>query len=80
MKERLKLLMFVDALPMPKLVHVWDTLLLGDASFPLFVGVAILLQLRDTLIAAAFNDCILLFSDTPGDFIRPHAVLASRID
>ena len=24
--------------------------------------------------------CILLFSDTPGEFIRPHAVLASRID
>ena len=52
---------------MHKLLHLWDTLLLGDSSFPLFIGVAILLQLRATLIAAGFNECILLFSDMPGN-------------
>ena len=56
---------FPDAFPLHKLVHLWDTLLLGDASFPLFIGVAILQQLREQLIEAGFNECILLFSDMP---------------
>jgi TBC domain-containing protein kinase-like protein len=45
---------------------MWDRLLLGDSSFPLFIGLAILRQLRDTLLASGFNECILLFSDLPG--------------
>uniref|UniRef100_A0A915ESC7 Rab-GAP TBC domain-containing protein n=1 Tax=Ditylenchus dipsaci TaxID=166011 RepID=A0A915ESC7_9BILA len=36
-----------------------------DASFPLFIGIAILIQLRPQLITAQFNDAILLFSDLP---------------
>lgn len=47
-------------------LQVWDVLLLCDSSFPLFVGVAIMEQLRARLIAAHFNDAILLFSDLPG--------------
>jgi hypothetical protein len=41
-------------------------MLLADSSFPLFVGIAILSHLRNTLINAQFNDAILLFSDLPG--------------
>uniref|UniRef100_A0A8C4WZN9 Rhodanese domain-containing protein n=1 Tax=Eptatretus burgeri TaxID=7764 RepID=A0A8C4WZN9_EPTBU len=54
-----------DVFPLHKIFHLWDTLLLGNHSFPLCVGVAILQQLRARLLASAFNDCILLFSDLP---------------
>lgn len=50
---------------MHKILHLWDKLLLGDSSFPLHVGLSILCQLRDTLLASGFNECILLFSDLP---------------
>lgn len=46
-------------------MHLWDKLLLGESSFPLFVGLAILNQLRDSLLTSGFNECILLFSDLP---------------
>ncbi|CAJ0609455.1 unnamed protein product [Cylicocyclus nassatus] len=56
---------FAHVLPIHKLFHVWDQLLQRDSSFPLFIGLAILHQLRQTLIDASFNDAILLFSDLP---------------
>ena len=56
-----------DVFPMHKIVHLWDTLLLGNSSFPLCIGVAILQQLRDRLLSFGFNECILLFSDMPGN-------------
>lgn len=59
------LTMFSHVLPLHKIFHLWDKLLLGDASFPLFIGVSILQQLRDTLLSSGFNECILLFSDLP---------------
>lgn len=57
---------YLDVFPLPKILHLWDQLLLGDASFPLYVGLAILQQHRDTLLSSGFNECILLFSDLPG--------------
>ncbi|KAI5742354.1 hypothetical protein M8J77_006460 [Diaphorina citri] len=59
------LTMFSHVLPLHKIFHLWDKLLLGDASFPLFIGVSILKQLRETLLSSGFNECILLFSDLP---------------
>nr|XP_018914620.1 PREDICTED: TBC domain-containing protein kinase-like protein isoform X2 [Bemisia tabaci] len=59
------LTMFSHVFPLHKILHLWDKLLLGDASFPLFIGLAILQQLRDTLLSSGFNECILLFSDLP---------------
>ncbi|ELU03407.1 hypothetical protein CAPTEDRAFT_220004 [Capitella teleta] len=59
------LTMFAHAFPLHKLFHLWDTLLLGNSSFPLCIGVAILYQLRDQLLSFGFNECILLFSDMP---------------
>ncbi|KAF5298584.1 hypothetical protein FQR65_LT09678 [Abscondita terminalis] len=59
------LTMFSHVFPLHKILHLWDKLLLGDSSFPLHVGLSILSQLRDTLLASGFNECILLFSDLP---------------
>lgn len=59
------LTMFTHVLPLHKTIHLWDTLLMGDESFPLCVGVAILMQLRSQLLDYSFNDCILIFSDLP---------------
>ena len=57
---------YTDVFPLHKIYHLWDTLLLGNSSFPLYIGVAILQQLRAQLLTYGFNECILLFSDMPG--------------
>uniref|UniRef100_A0A3Q3KES3 TBC domain-containing protein kinase-like protein n=1 Tax=Monopterus albus TaxID=43700 RepID=A0A3Q3KES3_MONAL len=59
------LTMFTHVFPLHKIFHLWDTLLLGNSSFPFCIGVSILQQLRDRLLANGFNECILLFSDLP---------------
>ena len=59
------LTMFSHVFPLHKIFHLWDRLLLGNSSFPLTVGLAVLLQLRAQLMEAQFNECILLFSDMP---------------
>jgi TBC domain-containing protein kinase-like protein len=59
------LTMFAHILPLYKIFHLWDTLLLGTSSFPLCIGVAILKQLRAILLGSDFNECILLFSELP---------------
>lgn len=61
----LKIINILDVFPLHKILHLWDKLLLGDSSFPLLVGLAILKQLRDSLLMSGFNECILLFSDLP---------------
>ena len=38
----------------------------GNSSFPMFLGAAVLIQVRETLLSYEFNECILLFSDMPG--------------
>ena len=63
-------LWLLDVFPMHKIMHLWDTLLLGNSSLPLCIGVAILQQLRDRLLSFGFNECILLFSDMPGNLTR----------
>lgn len=68
----------IDVFPLHKIFHLWDTLLLGNSSFPFCIGMAILQQLRDRLLANGFNECILLFSDLPGenlflDFPKPES-------
>lgn len=59
------LTMFSHVFPLHKIVHLWDTLLQGNSSFPLCIGVAILKQFHDRLLSFGFNECILLFSDMP---------------
>ncbi|KAJ0179207.1 hypothetical protein K1T71_004919 [Dendrolimus kikuchii] len=59
------LTMFSHVFPLHKIVHLWDALLVEGPALPLFMGVGILRQLRDTLLESGFNECILLFSDLP---------------
>lgn len=51
--------------------------MLGDSSYPLFIGVAILKQLKSTLLSSGFNECILLFSDLP-DIVMESCVIESQ--
>lgn len=51
--------------------------MLGDASYPLYIGIAILKQLKSTLLSSGFNECILLFSDLP-DIVMENCVLESQ--
>ncbi|XP_071848772.1 TBC domain-containing protein kinase-like protein [Apostichopus japonicus] len=59
------LTMFAHVFPLHKIFHLYDTLLLGNSSFPLCVGVAILQQMRDYLLMEDFSACILIISDMP---------------
>ncbi|XP_073990547.1 TBC domain-containing protein kinase-like protein isoform X3 [Rhodnius prolixus] len=59
------LTMFSHVFPIHKILHLWDSLILGDASYPLYIGVSMLQQLRNVLLNSGFNECILLFSDLP---------------
>lgn len=51
--------------------------MLGDNSYPLFIGISILKQLRSTLLSSGFNECILLFSDLP-DIVMENCVVQSQ--
>ncbi|CAO3693411.1 unnamed protein product [Umbelopsis ramanniana] len=58
------LTLFTHVFPLDKIYHLWDKLLVGPSSIPLFAGVAILRQIRDVLLSSEFNDCITLFSES----------------
>lgn len=73
--EVMVILVHIDILPLNKIYYLWDTLLLGDASFPLCVGVAILQLLKADLLTFGFNECILTFSDMPGGAAPQHSSL-----
>lgn len=51
--------------------------MLGDNSYPLYIGIAILKQLKSTLLSSGFNECILLFSDLP-DIVMENCVFESQ--
>ncbi|XP_030379120.1 TBC domain-containing protein kinase-like protein [Scaptodrosophila lebanonensis] len=71
------LTMFSHVFPLHKILHLWDKLMLGDSSYPLFIGIAILKQLKSTLLTSGFNECILLFSDLP-DIVMETCVIESQ--
>jgi hypothetical protein len=73
------LTMFTHVLPLYKLLHVWDALLLSGPSFPLAFGLAILQQLRSRLLTCSFNECILLFSDLPDIHVEECVGIARRL-
>ncbi|XP_071521409.1 TBC domain-containing protein kinase-like protein [Panulirus ornatus] len=73
------LTMYTHVFPLQKIFLLWDTLLLGEASLPLCIGVALLRQLKDRLLQFGFNECILLFSDMPGSiFVAFQWVLCKK--
>lgn len=69
-------LLFSDVFPLHKIIHLWDKLILGDNSYPLFIGISVLQQLKTELLNSCFNECILLFSDLP-DIVMETCVVES---
>ena len=74
------LTMFAHTFPMSKIYHLWDSLMLQNPSFPLFVGTAILRLLRDQLLNTDFDGAILLFSDIPEIEIESIKTLALQMN
>lgn len=59
------LTMFTHVLPLRKIAHIWDSLLLADDKFPLCIGLAIMRFMRDELLQQDINGCLQLFGDLP---------------
>ena len=59
------LTLFSHALPLDKVYQLFDTLLLGKPSLPLFVAVALMQQLRPLLVPLDFNKCVAAFANMP---------------
>ena len=57
------LTMFAHVFPINKIIHLWDTMLLFDSSFPLFIGVAIMLRLKVGFKIILFCFCKKKISD-----------------
>ncbi|KAF9162698.1 hypothetical protein DFQ26_003303 [Actinomortierella ambigua] len=56
--------LFTHIFPLDKIYHLWDKILVGPSSLPLFVGIAILQQFRAELLRSEFNEAIGIFSGT----------------
>ncbi|KAG0212206.1 hypothetical protein BGX33_003791 [Mortierella sp. NVP41] len=56
--------LFTHIFPLDKVYHLWDKILVGPSSLPLFVGIAILQQFRQELLQSEFNEAITIFSGT----------------
>ncbi|CAB5395590.1 unnamed protein product [Rhizophagus irregularis] len=50
------LTLFTHVFPLDKTYHLWDKILVGPPSLPLFIGISILRQLREMLLKSEFND------------------------
>ncbi|CAG8640371.1 5304_t:CDS:10, partial [Funneliformis mosseae] len=59
------LTLFTHVFPLDKTYHLWDKILVGPPSLPLFTGISILQQLRDLLIKSEFNDCLAFAESFP---------------
>ncbi|CAO3573154.1 unnamed protein product [Mortierella alpina] len=56
--------LFTHIFPLDKIYHLWDKILVGPSSLPLFVGIAILQQFRLQLLQSEFNEAIGIFSES----------------
>ncbi|KAF9902414.1 hypothetical protein EC991_004961 [Linnemannia zychae] len=56
--------LFTHIFPLDKIYHLWDKILVGPSSLPLFVGIAILQQFRQELLQSEFNEAIGIFSES----------------
>ncbi|KAK5828761.1 rab-GTPase-TBC domain-containing protein [Linnemannia elongata] len=56
--------LFTHIFPLDKIYHLWDKILVGPSSLPLFVGIAILQQFRPELLRSEFNEAIGIFSES----------------
>ncbi|KAF9921255.1 hypothetical protein FBU30_008772, partial [Linnemannia zychae] len=58
------LTLFTHIFPLDKIYHLWDKILVGPSSLPLFVGIGILQQFRLELLRSEFNEAISIFSES----------------
>ena len=56
------LTLFAHIFPLDQVYKLWDVLLVHSPALTHFIAVAILHQLRATLLPMDFNHCIILFS------------------
>ena len=54
----------LDVFPIEKTYHLWDKILVGPPSLPLFAGIAILKQLRTVFLSTEFNDTIMVLAES----------------
>ncbi|CAI2169637.1 3137_t:CDS:10 [Funneliformis geosporum] len=59
------LTLFTHVFPLDKTYHLWDKILVGPPSLPLFTGISILRQLRDLLLQSEFNECLAFAESFP---------------
>jgi TBC domain-containing protein kinase-like protein len=57
--------LFSHLFSLDRIFLLYDTLLLREDTFYLFIGYSILKQLRDQLLSKDFSNCMLLFTDMP---------------
>ncbi|CAG8617058.1 3661_t:CDS:10 [Paraglomus brasilianum] len=58
------LTLFTHVFPIEKTYHLWDKILVGPPSLPLFAGIAILKQLRTVFLSTEFNDTIMVLAES----------------
>ncbi|KAI9143714.1 rab-GTPase-TBC domain-containing protein [Paraphysoderma sedebokerense] len=56
------LTLFAHVLSLDKIYQLWDSILLGPPSLPLYTGVSILILSRSILLSSDFSTCIVTFS------------------
>jgi len=55
--------MFTHVFPLDKIYMLWDKVLTGKPSLPLFIGAAIVIQLRSEILNGDFDESIMLLSE-----------------
>jgi hypothetical protein len=55
--------LFAHVLPMEQLYRCWDMMVQGPSAFPLFIAVAVMISLRDILLARDVTGCMMFFSN-----------------
>eukprot|EP00743_Colponemidia_sp_Colp-15_P012485 GILK01014239.1.p1 GENE.GILK01014239.1~~GILK01014239.1.p1 ORF type:complete len:913 (+),score=147.65 GILK01014239.1:42-2741(+) len=60
------LTLFSYIFPLDKIVLLWDRILVNPPSYPLFVGVSVMIQLRTTLMTLDANTCLAFLHTLPG--------------
>ncbi|ORX41747.1 hypothetical protein BCR36DRAFT_338798 [Piromyces finnis] len=55
--------MFTHVFPLDKIYMIWDKILIGKPSLPLFIGSAIVIQLRSEILNGDFDESVLLLTE-----------------
>ncbi|ORX77085.1 hypothetical protein BCR32DRAFT_295840 [Anaeromyces robustus] len=55
--------MFTHVFPLDKIYTIWDKILTGKPFLPIFIGSAIVIQLRSEILSGDFDESVLLLSE-----------------